>query len=66
MTKNNGEWKEGDTIVVRVDFEKGTVSWMLNGTATTTVNNKYLMDKSIKWVPFLFIYGKKSVVAISE
>ena len=60
---NNGNWKEGAIIAVRVDFEKGRVSWAVNGTTTKTVNNKYLLDRTIKWVPFMLICGR-SVLSI--
>lgn len=45
-------WKEGDTVILRVDFEKGIVSWTVNGTTLKSVNNKHILDKTIKWCHF--------------
>ena len=48
-----------------MDFEKGTVSWAVNGTTRKTVKNKYIKDKTVKWVPHLWIYYKSAVALVS-
>ena len=49
---------------MQVDFEKGTVGWASNGTITNTVHNKYVLDKAIKWVPYLGIWNKSEMSII--
>lgn len=67
---NQNQWKEGhidmkegETITVKVDIEKGTVSWAVDGTVLAIVENNLISDQSINWVPYFYM-KEKSALAI--
>ena len=51
-TEGNGV-KEGQTVTVRVDQEKGEIKWEVNGKTEVKYEMEGLKDKSIEWVPYL-------------
>ena len=46
---------ENVIITVRVDFVKGTVSWEWEGVIRDTAENPLLLDKEIRWTPYVQI-----------
>ena len=60
FTDTSDEPYEGETVAVCVDFENGTVSWKTKATKQI-VKNKYLLNKKIKWVPYLCLLYQSMV-----
>lgn len=66
-TYNEQEWTEGDKfecnelITVKIDFKKGTVEWIIEGEVRRSVENELLLNKNIKWVPYLNLFDSAQV-----
>lgn len=55
--------KEDEMVTVRVNFTKGIINWLVGGSVRATAKNELLMEKTIRWVPYVWI-RQKSAVAI--
>lgn len=46
---------EDEIITVEIDFNKAIVVWSAQKDQRATVFNELLLNKEIRWVPYLFI-----------
>ena len=47
--------KEGNTVTVSVDLERGKIEWAINGATQFSYSMQRLKDKNINWVPYLWM-----------
>ena len=58
VIKNEGGFKQGDTVTVSADMETGKVTWKVNGTIKASHKTDKLKRKKIKWVPYIWMWNE--------
>ena len=47
--------KDGDILKMKVCQEKGEIEWQINGEQEESYSMPRLKDRSIEWVPFVWV-----------
>ncbi len=57
LTQGNG-FQNGDSIQVKVNFQEGTIIWMVNDKQSCKYTSKNIINKQIDWRPYVFMRDK--------